>query len=194
MAIPDQIAICSEALVLVGAEPITTLDGEDAASVVARTRYKPVVDARLSWAWGFNRLESDLARIAGPVPAGSQFDARFALPSDHFISIVPFINRWRADQWEEVDGHLWLDAAANDVVRLRYHGRVDEARWPPLFRIAVGYDLAAEFAVALREDRALATDMTMKAEIKLREARFANAAQAPGPRIELGRLGALRRR
>lgn len=197
MALSDKIAICSEASVTIGGAPITSLEDGSAEATAAALAYDRVVNARLSWAWSFNRKLATLARLAGTMPAGSTHTARYALPSDHFITIVPSVNGDPVpaeEGWEVVDGVLHLSADANDLVTLRYHGRVDESAWPPLFRQAVVLALAAELATSVRESAQLAQLQLTRAEAEFARARAASAQQAPAKGLPLGRLAALRRR
>jgi hypothetical protein len=197
MALADRVAICSEALVLIGDAPITSMEDTTAGARAARLAYDRAVRARLSWPYGWSRkVGGPLARVAGAAPAGSRYSARFTLPSDHLLTIVPRIGDAEllaSEGWETVDGYLCLDADADEAVTLYYHGMVDEGRWSALFRQGIVFDLAAQFATSVRESAELANFYRPQAEAEFLRARAASAQQQPATGLPLGRFARLRR-
>jgi hypothetical protein len=193
MAAADQLQICSDALVLVGDEPITTFESDEARSVAAARRYPVLVREHLAWTWGFNRRLARLARIEAAMPEGALFTARYAMPVDMLLVIAPQIGGMNCE-WELVDGELHVDATADQVVTLRYHGISDERTWSPRFVSALEMFLAADFALSLREEENLSGYWLKRAEVKIREARQADRTQEPGARIGMNRFQSVRQR
>lgn len=195
MATGDQIRICSEALVLLGEEPIDSLEGDSTPQLVAARLYQPTAnDLLASHPWRFNRRVEALNRIEAAPPVAVGFDAAYALPAGCLRIIAPFIGGTAARAWEPAETVIWLDAGVNDRVELEYHAAVDEQRWTPAFRQGVVYRLAAEMAVPIRDDPK-ARDLYLRdADRKLALARHQNATERPARRLIGGRFEALRRR
>jgi hypothetical protein len=193
MAVADQLSICSDALVLVGDEPITTFESDETRSVVAARRYPILVREHLAWNWGFNRRLARLARIHAPMPEGALFNSRYAMPVDMLLEIAPQVDGGQCE-WEIIDGELHVDATVDQKVTLRYHGVSDERTWSPRFVSALQMFLAADFALSLREEENLSGYWLKRAETKIREARQADRTQEPGARIQMNRLQSVRQR
>lgn len=191
MALSDQIEICSAALVLVGAAPITSLDGAGAASIAARTLYPEVAGTALSYPWTFNRRSATLVRLPS-LPAISAYSAAYALPSDCRLVEHPEVDGVVVDAWELLDGYICLDAETTETVTLAYHGDADEKLWLSEFRLAVVQRLASFFASGLREQAELADFWLKVSEVTLRQARHRDSSQKPRELPHGGRFGALR--
>jgi len=194
MAQADAIKICSEALVLIGENPIESFEGSSAAQVVANARYQPTVDLLLaSHPWRFNRRIDTLARLATPPSPSTGYSAAYALPVGVLRIVAPFVDGVVARGWEPTETAIWLDAEPSQRVELEYHGRVDEIRWSPAFRQAVVYRLAAEFAIPIRDDAKLQTAMLQLSDRELALARHQNASERPVRQLPVGRFQAKRR-
>lgn len=187
----DRIEMCAQALVLIGEAPIDSFEGNTTAQVVASQRYGAVATMLLSeHPWDFNRK-------AQPLVASSMLQSKaelmgfthgYNMPTDCYWLEVPTIGGYAIEEWEIAEGALFLCATDDDAVGLRYHGMVDEALWPPKFREAVVYWLAAEFAVPLTEDDAKSTAMRQVAVALRREAKHQNATRSPPAPIRTGRF------
>ena len=76
------IDIASRALILIGAEPITSFGDGSSEAVVATNMYEDVVRATLSSArWRFATEQSELAQLTD-APTG-RFSIAHQLPSEH---------------------------------------------------------------------------------------------------------------
>lgn len=153
MAEQDQIAICQKALVLVGAEPITSFEDGSTESIAASNVYREVVDAALStYPWRFAMNQAEL-QVLSEVPADI-WSYAYQLPSDLILPVT--VTQLGIVQDYDRYGDKVFTNAANDTnpVVLSYIFQADESLWLPHFRMAVIYDLASLFgiAVAARED------------------------------------------
>jgi hypothetical protein len=195
MAISDALRICSDALTLLGEEPLTSFDIGTTAAVVANQRYAPFVAMLLAdHPWTFNRRLATLNRFAAAPAAASGYPAAYALPADCYGVIVPYVDETEADEWDIIENQLLLDADADSVVSLRYHGLSDETTWAPLFREAVVYGLAAEWALSIRESAEMADRWAgehMKALLKAKHK--SGLSQPQRPIRAVGRLAGARR-
>lgn len=193
MAEIDRIKICSEALVLIGEQPIDTFEGASVPQLVAQQRYGPAVRMLLAeHPWDFNRRVTPLtASLLAEVTTRAKalgFDRGFVLPGECWYPEVPLVNGYPAEQWEIAEGLIYLHATADDLVSLIHRASVDEALWSPKFREAVVHLLASEFAIPLTEDMQKAEAMRALHTAYLRQAKHQNAMATPQPPIRIGRL------
>jgi hypothetical protein len=198
MAEIDRIRICSEALVLIGEQPIDTFEGASVPQLVAQHRYAAAVNMLLAeHPWDFNRRVTVLAADAdADITATAEalgYSRGYALPGQCWYPEVPLINQHPATDWEFAEGHLYLCTNLSDVVALVHRGAVDELRWSPKFREAVVYLLASEFAVPIAEDMQKAEAMRTLHMTYLRQAKHQNAIASPQPPIRARRLAARKR-
>jgi|GEM_PF-5934453 len=194
MAEIHRIAILSEALILLGEEPIDQLEGVGVAKALARARFGPVANLLLALhPWDFSKRVEPLVRLAAAIPAGVRFDAGYQMPA-HVRFTVPLIDDEPVDDWQIAERTLYLDAGLNDVVSAEFHAPVDESLWPPAFREAVVYRLAGEFCLPIREDSRGQSVWMQLAGQHLAIAKHQHAVQAPRPTIKTGRFQALRHR
>lgn len=192
MAEIDAIRLCSSALVLLGEEPIISRRAGDAPSKVALNRYDDVRDALLSsHPWNFTRAFVTLTRIE-MIP-GLEWNSAFARPAGLYRLVRVLVNGTQAQGWELATFGLMLNTAANDVVVAEFHGGADEALFSPMFRQALVYKLAAEFAIPLTEDVNRMGVWNAAFEREIARARHHNATEHQMV-VPNGQLAGLRRR
>ena len=156
MANNSQFDLCSAALLLLGAKPISAFTGDTGA--IAERLYDSVTKGiASSYPWRFMRqYSSPLARLtATPV---IQYLYYYRLPSDieglawalyddDSQDAPPFKN------WEQVGASIATDAAE---VWIKYSALPEVPQWPGYFQQLVIYALAAEFAMPVRESSSTA--------------------------------------
>ena len=173
MTAPNALALCTRALLKIGAAPVTSLEDGTAEAEVAANLYPGARDALLSChPWSFATGQTSLGRLeAAPL---SGFARAFQLPADllRAIQIVP-----RAP-FRVQEGRLLTDAGD---VTLTYVFRPAESEWPPIFAAALVARLAAEFCVPLTESASRAETLYRLAEAELRTAKLADG-QGQTPR------------
>lgn len=195
MAETDALRICSAALILLGEASITDFEEGTAAAEACAARFQPVADAMLaSHPWRFNRIQRDLSRLEAEPPAGIPYSAGYTLPGNCFRVVVPFVGGCPVTEWTVMEGVLYLDAEASETVTLQFHGRVDEALWPPSFVLALTHKLAGELAVAVRDDAKAAEVYESRSLRSAAMARHQNGTEEPQVAIITGRLAARRLR
>ena len=78
----SKIDLISNALILIGDLPITSLTGNSRAQVVANNLYDNVVQNELTkYRWGFARKKAQLGKEATAI-VGTEWNAKYTLPSD----------------------------------------------------------------------------------------------------------------
>lgn len=169
------LALCSRALIKIGAQPIASLDEGTAEAEVAANLYPATRDAMLSLhPWSFATGQDSLPRLAA-VPS-ADFQYAFQLPAG-FLRVLSAGGPGSSQglSYRILEDRLHCDA---EQVVLAYIFRPDEAAFPPFFASALATRLAAEFCIPLTEATARAQLLFNQAEAELRAARHADSAQA----------------
>jgi hypothetical protein len=168
-----KINLISNALILIGDLPITSLVGDTRAQVVASNLYDNIVQNELTkYRWGFARKKAQLAKING-TPVGTEYDTMYQLPSDMLtlIKLNPGISyQILGDRvYCNYSGDLFCD----------YIYTVSEADWPVYFAKMIEYALAMDFAPSIR-DSATSMEVLSGAYVNAsRMARYTDAQQHP---------------
>lgn len=180
MALND-VALCSRALMRIGAAPITSFDDGTAESEIAGALYAPTRDALLSaYGWTFASGQVALNKLQD-VPT-ADYQASFELPSDYLRAISAGTGgRGRGLNFRIVNGQLHCNS---DTVILSYIYRPEEETFPPYFDNVLISRLAAEFTIPLTESTTRAEAMYRMAETEFARARQMDAQQDSPSRLE----------
>lgn len=180
MALSD-VALCSRALIRIGAAPITSFTDGTAESEIAGALFPQVRDALLSaYAWSFASGQVALSQLAsGPV---ADYDYAYGLPNDFLRALSAGSGtRGRGLNYRISGGALHTNAP--DVV-LTYIFRPEEEAFPPYFDQALITRLAAEFCIPVTENTSRAESLYGLAEKEFAQARQIDAQQDTPGRIE----------
>jgi hypothetical protein len=173
------VALCSRALIKLGASPIASLDEGTAEARVAAAVYPGVRDALLgAHPWTFATAQTPLARLSG-VPAADYAHAH-QLPAGHLrtLSAGGADGRGHGLAYRQAEDRLWSDAEA---VTLTYIFRADESAFPPHFVEALSARLAAEFCLPLTESTSRGELLHRLADDAFRAARLIDSQQDTPP-------------
>lgn len=176
-----EIALCSRALLMIGASSIASFDEGTAEAEVAANLYPSVRDALLSaHPWNFALRQSWLARLVeAPV---ADYSHAYQLPADCLRAVSAGYNAsGRGLAYRLLGRTVHCDA---DEVVLTYVARVEEALFPAFFDQALVARLAAEFCLPLTESTARAEFLHKLAEVELRRARLADAQEEAVPALQ----------
>jgi hypothetical protein len=180
MALSD-IALCSRALIRLGASPIASFADGTAESEIAGALFAPLRDALLSaYGWSFATGQAVLTKLVAP-PIADYANA-FQLPTDFLRSISAGSGgRGRGLNFRIARGALHTDS---EDVLLTYIFRPAEEEFPPYFDAALIAKLSAEFAIPITENTSRAEAMYRLAELEYERARQTDAQQDTPQRIE----------
>jgi len=180
MALSDT-ALCSRALIRIGAAPITSFDDGTAESEIAGALFAPVRDALLSaYGWSFATGQVALNKLGTPPVA--DYENAFGLPNDFLRALSAGSGgRGRGLNYRIARGSLHTNA---DEVLLTYIFRPEEEEFPPYFDAVVIARLAAEFTIPITENTSRAEAMFKLAELEYARARQIDAQQDSPARIE----------
>ncbi|MCP5367678.1 MAG: hypothetical protein H6907_11520 [Hyphomicrobiales bacterium] len=170
----SSIALCSRALLKIGAASIASFDEGTAEAEIAANLYPSSRDALLSaHPWSFATGQARLATlVAEPV---ADFDYAFQLPADFLRALSAGVGaRGRGIPYRIAERRLHADS---DEVVLTYIFRPAETEFPPFFDQALIARLAAEFCIPLTESTSRAEALTRLAENEFRRAKSIDAQQ-----------------
>lgn len=168
------IALCSRALIRIGASTIASFDDGTAESEVAANLFPPLRDALLSsHPWNFATGQVSLPRlVAEPV---ADYAYAYQLPADFLraLSAGPS-GRGQGLVYRLAENRLHCDS---DTAVLTYIFRPGEASFPPFFDQVLIARLAAEFCIPLTESTARAEFLFRLAEDEFRRAKLIDGQQ-----------------
>lgn len=175
------IALCSRALLKIGATGIASFDEGTAEAEVAANLYPSLRDALLSsHPWNFATAQARLAALAATPVA--DFARAFQLPADFLRALSAGAEtRGRGLVYRIHERRLHCDAEA---VTLTYIFRPPEEAFPPFFDQALILRLAAEFCLPLTESTSRAELLHRLAEEEMRRARLIDAQEETPPAVE----------
>tara|TARA_R100000951_G_scaffold38205_1_gene32428 strand:+ start:101 stop:688 length:588 start_codon:yes stop_codon:yes gene_type:complete len=180
------IDIASRALVLIGAEPITSFDSSSTEALVASNMYEDTVRATLATArWRFATEQAVLNQLTD-APTG-RFDIAHQLPSDLLILHAVTIND-RLIEYTVYGDKVFSDSTTNDTLIADYTFRAEEVNFPSYFSLALQYSLASIFATSIARDDRLMQIMETKANMLMAKARNLDSQQQTTRRLSTSRF------
>lgn len=170
----SSIALCSRALLKIGAGTIASFDEGTAEAEVAANLYPSVRDALLSsHPWNFATGQATLARLAAEPVADYAY--AFQLPAD-FLRALSAGNGGRGQGLDYRLAESRLHCNSDSMV-LTYVFRPDEREFPPFFDQTLITRLAAEFCIPLTESSTRAELLYKLAEDEFRRAKLIDGQQ-----------------
>ena len=185
------IDIASRALVLIGAEPITSFDSSSTEALVATNMYEDTVRAMLSTArWRFATEQAVLNQLSdGPT---GRFDIAHQLPSNLLVLHGVTIND-RLIEFTVYGDKVFSDSTSSDTLVADFTFRADEVDFPSYFSLALQYSLASIFATSIARDDGLMQIMETKANQLMAKARNIDAQQQTTRKLVTSRFISNRR-
>tara|TARA_R100001460_G_scaffold458_2_gene2143 strand:- start:10588 stop:11175 length:588 start_codon:yes stop_codon:yes gene_type:complete len=169
------IDICSRALILVGAEPITSFEDDTSEALISGNMYEDIARSNLvSTRWRFSSNQAVLNRLS-EAPTG-RFDAAYQLPSGILFTHAVTVRDLQIE-YNTYGNKIFCDASEQDELIIDYTYRANEADWPSYFSVCVQYAMASIFATALTRDESLANLMSNQYERLLAKARSTDSQQ-----------------
>ena len=149
----SKVDICARALVMIGAQPISSFTDVSTEALVASNVYEDILQASLTrhrWKFATNQKQLSLLSTA---PVG-RYEYAYQLPADPGVLqintltvndyIIPY-TRYKNMIYVNTYG-------ANHNLVLDYIYRVEEDYFPAHFRLALEYELASLFAGSVARD------------------------------------------
>tara|TARA_R110002050_G_scaffold218826_1_gene354785 strand:- start:1099 stop:1689 length:591 start_codon:yes stop_codon:yes gene_type:complete len=185
------IDICSRALILIGAEPITSFEDDTTEALICGNMYEDIARANLvSTRWRFASNQAVLARLSD-APTG-RFDAAYQLPSDLLFTHAVTLNG-HSIEYTIYGSKIFCDASSQDELILDYTFRAEEVNWPSYFSITVEYAMAIVLSTALARDQSLAQLMQFQYNQLTAKARSIDSQQQTTRKLTTSRFLTQRR-
>ena len=167
--------ISSRALILIGAEPITSFGDGSTESLVTSNLYEDIVRTALVNArWRFATNQAVL-NLLSDAPTG-RYDKAYQLPADNLMVHSVTVNDNLID-YQLYGDKVFADTRDADEVIADYTFRADESAFPAYFTLAVTYALAIPLALSIARDASLANAITQQAAQLMAKARSIDAQQ-----------------
>lgn len=177
-----KIDLVNSALILVGDNPITSLNDATTQALVANTILEDVIEAELfETRWRFATETTETSLISSKThPTGLGI---FQIPSGT-VRVWNVLERGKSilGEWEMEGDKLLVDADANSVISIERTVEPNVGLWPPHFRMAVIHSLASMFALGLTENEDKSKMLSMVGDQYRRKARAQDAGQST-PRV-----------
>lgn len=144
---PTKIDIASNALLLIGDNPISSFSDAGAGAQVAANIYPETYRSMLAeHPWSFAMKEQVLSRLSQTPDARTNYSYAYQLPAD-LIRVWSIMDH---SSYTIVGSLLYSNQTS---LLCRYIAEVDETELPPHFVTALQYKLASDFAVSVTEDQ-----------------------------------------
>lgn len=186
--------VCSNALVLIGAEEITDFAGGSTESLAANRFFQSTVDNFLTlYDWQFATTTAQISRLVdAPL---NQWDAAYQQPSGA-IKIQNVKVNDKPIEYDRYKDKIHCNAAASDTVFCDYTFSALVEDWPPYFTELIEYALARKFSTALAAKLDFKNSFEIDLDRQFRLAKNADARQQTTKRLNMkgpGSIIAMRR-
>ena len=178
--------ICSQALVLVGANTVNSFDENTTESKVSGQLYESTLENLLTRCrWRFASKQQQLSKLTTN-PLG-RYDSAYQVPSDalqmHTVSLSDSII-----EYDRYGNEIYADTSASDILIADYTFQPSEADFPPYFKQDLVFELASLFAGAIARNDTLSQLYSNKATIQLTVAKGQDSQAQTNRRVNVDRF------
>ena len=172
--VDKQVGICNGALLLLGANRISSFDEESTESIVCQDFYERSYRALLNiFSWKFAQKYTDLAIIPTVTPGDPQYKYAYQLPTDMIWLQHVLPNQ---DSYKVIGDQLHVN---RNAISIKYTWRVQEELMPVLFEQTFMYYLASQMCLTLTEDTTKQQLMYTQYMDHLKRAKATDSQQQP---------------
>jgi|TARA_Y100000296_G_scaffold13855_1_gene16216 hypothetical protein len=150
------IDICARALVMIGAQPISSFSDGSTEALVASNIYDDVCEASLTrHRWRFATTQKTLSLLADS-PTG-RYDYGYQMPTDPAVlQIISITVNDYVIPYSRYKDYIYVNSyGSSSSLVMDYIYKVGEGYFPPHFKLALEYELAAVFAGSVARDSAM---------------------------------------
>ena len=163
-----KIDIASRALIMIGANPISSFTDGSTEALVVNNIYEEIVEASLTrHKWRFATGQKQLSLLSA-APTG-RYEYAYQIPASPLcLQIIAVTSNDHAIPYSRYEDKIYLDGyGSNSTVIMDYVFRQDEDQFPPHFRLALEYKLASIFAGSIARDSGMVREFDELGERQL---------------------------
>jgi len=187
------IDICARALVMIGAQPISSFSDGSTEALVASNVYTDVCEASLTrHRWRFATTQQSLNLLTN-TPTG-RYDYAYQMPtSPEVLQIISITVNDYVIPYSRYQNYIYVNSyGSNSTLVMDYIYKVDEDYFPPHFRLALEYELASVFAGSVARDSAMIRQFKELAERQFLVAKNIDSAETTTKVLDTSRFINLR--
>ena len=189
-----KIDICARALVMIGAQPITSFTDGSTEALVANNVYEDITQASLTrHKWRFATNQKTLSLLTN-TPVG-RYDYAYQVPTNpEVLQINTITVNDYVIPYARYQDYIYVNSyGSSSTLVMDYIYRVDEAYFPPHFILALEYELASIFAGSVARDAAMIKQFKELAERQFLIAKNIDSAETTTKVLDTNRFINMRR-
>ena len=178
--------ICNKAMVLVGANTISSFTQNTTESKVASQLYEATLENLITRCrWRFASKQSQLSK--NTTNPDARYESSYALPNDalviHTVTVADDVIKY--DRYGQ---NLFTDTTSSDIVIADYTFQPSESDFPPYFKQTLVFELASLFAGAIARNDQLSELYHKRAIAQLAIAKGIDAQAQTTRRVDVDRF------
>ena len=188
-----KVDICSTALIMIGANSITSFSDDSTEATVCNTVYEDILKASLTrHRWRFATEQKQLSLLTA-TPTG-RYAYAYQLPtSPELLQLITLTVNDFVIPYERYGDKVFLDNyGSNSSVIADYTFRQDEAEFPPHFILALEYHLASLFAGSIARDSGMIKQFAEMSERQYLIAKNIDSSEKTTKTLDVSRFNNLR--
>lgn len=188
-----KVDICSTALVMIGANTITSFSDNSTEANVCNVVYEDILKSALTrHRWRFATEQSQLSLLSS-APTG-RYAYAYQLPtSPELLQLITLTVNDIVIPYERYGDKVFLDNyGSSSTVVCDYVYRADESEFPPHFILALEYTLASLFAGSIARDSGMIKQFAEMAERQYLIAKNVDSAERTTKQLDQSRFINLR--
>ena len=167
--------IANRALILVGANTISSFDEDSEEGRVSNSMYEDMIRTLLiSSRWRFATKQAQLNLLSG-TPLG-RYTRKYQLPADYLMLHAVTVNDL-AIEYNVYEDEVYADTDSADALIADYAFRVSEANFPSYFIMLAEYRMATILATALARDEQMASLFDAQTTVMAQQAKTLDSQQ-----------------
>jgi hypothetical protein len=189
-----KVDICSTALVMIGANTITSFSDDSTEANVCNTVYEDILKSSLTrHRWRFATEQKQLSLLTA-TPTG-RYAYAYQLPTDpELLQLITLTVNDLVIPYERYGDKVYLDNyGSTSSVICDYIFRQDEGEFPPHFILALQYQLASLFAGSIARDSGMIKQFAEMAERQYLVAKNIDSAEKTNKALDHSRFINLRK-
>jgi hypothetical protein len=184
--------ICNKALVLVGANVISSFTQNSTESIVANQLYESTLEDLLTRCrWRFATKQVQLSKNTDNPDA--RYESSYALPSDAFMIHTVTVSD-NVIIYDRYGQNIFTNTTSSDIVIADYTFQPSESIFPPYFKQALVFELASLFAGSIVRNDQLSIMYEARASRQLSVAKSIDAQAQTTKRVDVNRFRNTRNR